>query len=150
MNLDPLALVRRIAQLERRLDALRLPEAALPTWRSTMHSSVDWTGNAFSTTAKTLLDLSSVFNMPANIKAALASIRIRDSASAANDCFLILSPNDTANRGIRVSCEGVANDGWAAGGFWVPCTADGDIYYQIAASGASTMDIYLHFWGYWK
>ena len=25
----------------------------------------------------------------------------------------------------------------------------GDIYYQIAASGTGTMDVYLEIWGYW-
>lgn len=29
------------------------------------------------------------------------------------------------------------------------CDANGDIYYQLTASGSGTMDIYLEIWGYW-
>ena len=31
----------------------------------------------------------------------------------------------------------------------VPCDANGDIYYQIAASGTGTMDVNIQIWGYW-
>jgi len=31
----------------------------------------------------------------------------------------------------------------------VPCNADGDIYYQISASGASTFDVWIQIWGYY-
>jgi hypothetical protein len=30
----------------------------------------------------------------------------------------------------------------------VPCDANGDIYYQVLASGAGTFDIYLEVWGW--
>ena len=31
----------------------------------------------------------------------------------------------------------------------VPCDANGDVYYQIVASGTGTMDVHLQIWGYW-
>ena len=31
----------------------------------------------------------------------------------------------------------------------VPCDANGDVYYLIAASGANTAAISLQIWGYW-
>lgn len=112
-------------------------------------TSTSWNGDAYSTTSKTLIDLSSVFGAPAGIKAAIFMIGICDSSSAANDCFLILSPNNTNNQGITVRCSGLANGKYTNVGVVVPCNANGDVYYQIKASGTSTLNAYLEIWGYW-
>jgi hypothetical protein len=112
-------------------------------------TSTAWDGDAYSTTAKTIIDMSAVFGLPAGIKAVLASTAIRDSASAAGDCFLVLSPTNSALVGLLTDCSGQTNDSWERDVLIVPCDANGDIYYQIAASGASTMDVYLSFHGYW-
>jgi hypothetical protein len=32
--------------------------------------------------------------------------------------------------------------------FIVPCDANGDVYYQIVASGTDTLDAILQIWGY--
>ena len=110
-------------------------------------TSAAWDGDSFSTTAKTKIDLSDVFSAPAGIKAVLVEVEIRDSASAANDCYLILAPNNTAGQGIAFTCPAVDD---RRGRFCalVPCDGSGDIYYQIVASGASTFDIKLEIWGY--
>jgi len=55
-------------------------------------TSTAWDGNAYSTTAKTLIDLSAVFGAPAGIKAILAFVVVRDSGSATGDTWLILGP----------------------------------------------------------
>ena len=112
-------------------------------------TSASWDGDSFSTTAKTLIDLSAVFGAPAGIKAALFTLSIRDSGSAASDTYIVLSSNDTAGSGPKFGCGGLANDAFARGDLTVPCNADGDVYYQIVASGASTMDIYMVIFGYW-
>jgi len=44
---------------------------------------------------------------------------------------------------------GVTNDRQARGMMIIPCDANGDIYYQITASGAGTMDVFVQIWGYW-
>ena len=110
-------------------------------------TSAAWDEDSFSTTAKTKIDLSDVFSAPAGIKAVLVEVEIRDSASAANDCYLILAPNHTAGQGIAFTCPAVDD---RRGRFCalVPCDGSGDIYYQIVASGASTFDIKLEIWGY--
>jgi len=112
-------------------------------------TSTSWDGDARSTTAKTLIDLSAVFGTPANIKAVLIRAEIRDSGSASADTYIFLAPTDAASVGIMESCAGLANDYRARGTHVVPCNGDGDIYYQIAASGAGTMDVKLEIWGYW-
>ena len=50
--------------------------------------------------------------------------------------------------GMAADCSGQTNDAWERNSLIVPCDANGDIYYQIAASGEGTMDIYLKIWGY--
>mgnify|MGYP001569581080 CR=1 FL=1 len=114
-------------------------------------SSTSWDGDAYSTTAKTLIDLSAVFSVPAGVKAVLVQVFIRDSASAAagNDNHIILGPTNTADEGSQVACAGLTNDCWSRGMLVVPCDANGDIYYQTYASGAGTLDVYLYIWGYY-
>ena len=113
-------------------------------------TSTSWDGDSYSTTAKTLIDLSAVFaTVPAGIKAVLLKVAVNDSGSAAGFCTIILAPHNTADVGLQVSCSGLTNDAQATGCLVVPCDANGDIYYQIYASGASTMDVILEVWGYW-
>ena len=117
-------------------------------------TSTAWDGDARSTTAKTLIDLSAVFaGVPAGIKAILVGVTLRDSGSAASTggCFLILSPNNVANSGAAFRCSGLANDANGGGGDVIPCDSNGDIYYQTNASGgaSATLDVWLEIMGYW-
>ena len=110
-------------------------------------TSTSWDGDSFDTTAKTLIDLSAVFSVPAGVKAVLVWVAVRDSLSAANDTFLILSPNNTAASGFFTTPMTV-NDRFNRACLVVPCDSNGDIYYQISASGAGNFDVYLQIWGY--
>jgi hypothetical protein len=133
-------------RVDRRLSAL---ESAKFVPLTSPLTSTSWDGDSFSTTAKTLIDLSSVFGVPAGVGAVLCDIAIRDSGSAANDCFIQLGPVDTNNLGLEHDCSGNADDKYRRGSLIVPCNADGDIYYQIKASGSGTMDVHIQIWGYW-
>ena len=113
-------------------------------------TSASWDGDAFSTTAKTLIDLSAVFGVPAGVKAVQVFVSARDSGSAGSTgIYIYLSPNNTAFS-VAVPCRlgGLPNDFWGEGNGVVPCNADGDIYYEIVASGAGTIDVYMQIWGY--
>ncbi len=150
MSRGDIEALRRVDGLDRALERLQgmLSGASLqPTYLTAPLTSTSWDGDAHSTTAKTLIDLSAVFGVPAGVRWVLVSISLRDSGSAASDCWLALSPNDTAKQGMLVSCLPV-NDRSNRTSAIVPCNADGDIYYQIAASGSGTMDVYLQIWGY--
>lgn len=118
-------------------------------WLTTWLTSTSFDGDSFSTTAKTLIDLSAVFSAPAGIKAVLMFVTLRDSGSAAGTAEVILSPNNSANAGAYVAASGLTNDAVARGLLIVPCDANGDIYYQISATGASTLDLWLQIAGYW-
>ena len=111
-------------------------------------TSTSWDGDSFSTTAKTKIDLSVVFGVPAGVKAVLVNIALRDSGSAANECLISLSPSSVAG-GLTARCSGIANDKFVNACLTVPCDTNGDIYYEISASGAGTMDVFLQIYGYW-
>jgi hypothetical protein len=117
------------------------------TYLSTALSSTDWTGNSFGTTPKTKIDLSAVFGAPANVEAVYCAGSIRDSGSAGTDCNLILSANDVDGQGFRVTATPV-DDRLTGYSIFVPCSTDGDIYYQTATSSTDSMDIFLRIWGY--
>ncbi len=133
-----------------KLDGFDSSDFGRPVFRASSLGSTSWDGDARSTTAKTLIDLSSVFGVPAGVKAVLVEVIVRDSASSSADYngTVILSPNNTANSGLFVSAGGKPNDFRAWGTVIVPCDANGDIYYQILASGTGTTDVWLNIWGY--
>ncbi len=113
-------------------------------------TSTDWDGDARSTTAKTLIDLSVVFGVPAGVKAVLVRMIARDSGSSSGYNQLMLSPNSTAgSAAVQCYLQGVANDVYVSANGIVPCDVNGDIYYQITASGTGTLDAIIEIWGYW-
>ena len=107
-------------------------------------------GDSFPTTAKTVIDLSVVFGVPARARAVDVQVQCNDSGSAGGDCYVILGPTNAANIGIIFSPSGIANDSIARGSGIVSCDANGDIYYQVLATGGAgtTFDIWLEIWGY--
>ena len=143
--------VDRIKRLEREVERLRVKEKQVFVPLTTPLTSTSWDGDSFSTTSKTLIDLSSVFSVPAGVKAVLVQLIARDSGSAAStNIFFGIGPND-----IDASClvmavgRGLPNDTMVYATGVCPCDANGDIYYQIVASGSGTMDCWIRIWGYW-
>ena len=113
-------------------------------------TSTSWDGDAYSTTAKTKIDLSTVFGVPAGVKAILVRLIARDSGSSAGHCQLALSPNNTAGSvAVQAYLQGVPNDAYVSVNGIVPCDGNGDVYYQIVASGTGTLDAVIEIWGYW-
>jgi hypothetical protein len=112
-------------------------------------TSTSFDGDAFSTVGtSTLIDLSAVFGVPAGVKAVLADVSIRDSAAwGAGEYRLDLGPSSTYYYAFRAACYG--GDLLGRGQGVVPCDANGDVYYQTAASGAGTLDVTVRIWGYW-
>lgn len=117
-------------------------------WLTSPLTSASWNWTANSTTGKTLIDMSAVFGAPANIKAILFMVGVRDSGAAGADTYLILSPNNTNFNGPSIDPNPI-NDRYTRGEMIVPCNVDGDIYYQIGASGAGTFDVLLQVFAYW-
>ena len=148
---NELKLLQEIERLKRQVERLKVGEAAagfVPL--TTPLTSTSWDGDSFSTTAKTKIDLSDVFGAPAGIKAILVRVSLRDSGSAAGNPWLLLSPNDTKNMGaLCLRAAGIANDALVDESGICPCDANGDVYYQCAATGSNTLDVWLQIWGYW-
>lgn len=147
---DYTELVREIAILKRDMERLNARETPGLAWRylTSPLTSTSFDGDSFSSTAKLSIDLSAVFGVPAGVKAVYIKTAIRDSGSASNDCILYLSPENAGNTGPAVDTGRIANDVYVRDTLVVPCDANGDIYYQVVASGAGTMDIILQVWGF--
>ena len=132
-----------------KLDGYDSADFGRPVFLTTPLTSTAWEGAARSTTSKTLIDLSAVFGVPAGVKAVSVIAAVRDSASATGEYYMCLSPVNTAGVGPKIACSGLANDKFSYNSFIVPCDGNGDIYYQIAASGTNTFDAYLQIQAYW-
>ena len=121
-----------------------------PAFLTTPLTSTSWDGDARSTTAKTKIDLSDVFGVPDGVKAILVRLTARDSGSSSGTCQFALSPNNTQDSvTIQAYLQGVANDVYVSENGIVPCDANGDVYYQITASGTGTLDAFIEIWGWW-
>jgi len=131
-------------------DVHRLQVIPLPRfiYKTTPLTSASWDGDAYSTTAKTLIDLSAVFGVPAGIKAILVTVTINDSASSGGDYWFMLSPNNTVWSGLNTRLSKVTNSAYHNETHIIPCDANGDVYYQCNTSGAGSMAVILEIWGY--
>jgi hypothetical protein len=122
----------------------------MPVFLTSPLTSADWDGNARSTTAKTLIDLSVVFGAPAGISAINLQILARDSGSAAGQAFFIVAPTaDSYASAGGIWLQGVTNDKYREMNVICPCTMDGDIYYQCEATSTDSLNVTLKIWGYW-
>ena len=143
-------MLSRLQQMEREVERLRVQENGKFVALTTPLTSTSWDGDARSTTAKTLIDLSAVFGVPAGVKAVLVRLVARDSGSSSATCQLAVSPNDTANIVVvQAYLQGFANNVYGSSSGVCPCDTNGDIYYQIAASGTNTLQAWIQIWGYW-
>jgi hypothetical protein len=133
-----------------KLDGLDSTAFGRPVFLAAPLTSTAWDGDAFSTTAKTKIDLSVVFGVPAGAKAILVRLAARDSGSSAGYCQFGLSPNATFDSvAAQAYLQGVPNDVYVSVNGVVPCDKNGDVYYQITASGTGTLDAFIEIWGYW-
>ena len=144
------SLALKLAALEREVERLRVKESGKFIALTTPLTSTAWDGDAFSTTAKTKIDLSEVFSIPAGVKAILVRLVARDSGSSSGYNYIGLSPNNTdGSVAVQAYLQGVPNDVLITSSGICPCDANGDVYYQITASGTGTLDAWLEIWGYW-
>lgn len=140
-------LQKQLTRLQRRVEQLETQEAGSWIWLQAPATSTSWDGDARSTTAKTLIDLSAVFSIPDYVKAVYVRAMIQDSGASGSDRSLLLGPTNSAAVGVGLRCP-PADDRYAEASLIVPCDSNGDIYYQISASGIGTMDVHLQIWGY--
>lgn len=113
-------------------------------------TSTTFDGDLFSTTSKTKIDLSEAYGVPPGVRAVMVAGAVRDSGSVNSDCYMLLDPSDTADKGaVPIDAPRSGNNHFRRfGGLICTCDAGGDIYYQIKASGSSTFKVYLEIIGY--
>jgi len=126
-------------------------ESVMPRWvilpQTSRLTSTAWDGDARSTTGSTLIDMSSVFGSPSNVDAVLLRVAVRDSGSSGTHCYIRFDNAAPGGTSSAVNCPSV-NDKWADQQLTVPTNSDGDIYFDCVASGAGTLDVYVHVHGY--
>lgn len=143
-------LINEIKRMDREIQKLKqfdVPKSdliMLDAWRT----NAAWESTTHSTTAKTLINLATTFSLPSQIKSVVLYILWNDSGSAGTDCFIIFANNAVANNGMGVGPYGLPNSKFAFGQLIIPCTADGNIYYQIKASGVNTLTTIVRPIGY--
>ena len=143
-------IIERLKRIEREVERLRVKEKQVFVPLTTPLTSTSWDGDAFSTTAKTKIDLSVVFGVPAGAKGIFVRLVARDSGSSAGYCQFGLSPNATAGSvAAQAYLQGIQNDVYVSVNGVVPCDENGDVYYQIVASGTGTLNAIIEIWGYW-
>ena len=141
-------IIERLKRLEREVERLRVKEKQVFVPLTTPLTSTSWDGDGYSTVGRTKIDLSSVFGVPDGIKAVLLSVKVRDSASQTSDTYIVLGPTNTAGNGVAVNPQ-YTNDRYNRVVIVVPCDSNGDIYYDITASGTGTFDVIMQVFGYW-
>lgn len=144
---------KRNFQMEELLSTVfvRRNEITRPVFLTTPLTSTAWGGDSFSTTDKTLIDLSAVFGAPAGIKAIAVRIFAQDSGSSStNGTYFGLSPNNVSGElAVVVRPSGMPNDWKVDVAGICPCNSNGDVYFQSTSSGTNTMDVWIQIWGYW-
>jgi len=111
-------------------------------------TSTSWDGDAHSTTAITTVDLEAVFGLPAGVKAVALRVEVRDSGATAWAGWISWGP--AADWPYYMVCRAPGSDVWMTyGPCVVPTDANGDLCYQITASGVSTLDADVSIVGYW-
>lgn len=111
-------------------------------------TSTSWDGDAYSDVGTSTEITNSVFGWPANVKAVLMQIITQDSAAWGTDgLYFACGPSATYWFALASRPKGGDVDDEITG--VVPCDSNASVWYQISASGASTLDVNIRIWGYW-
>lgn len=110
-------------------------------------TSTSWDGDARSTSTGTI-NWHSVFGVPVGARAVWVKVLLQDSGATPNTAYIWMkarSGTTTASLDVRNS---VVSDAPNTGFGLVPIAPDGTSYYDIAASGVGTCDIWLQVVGW--
>ena len=113
---------------------------SVPVFLTTPLTSTSWDGDTKSTADRAIVDLSTVFSVPAGVKAVLISVQTQ--ADAVND-YIRFGPN-SGNNFTLICRTAVANQITHASGV-VPCDANGDIY---CYPSGTVEGVWVWIWGY--
>ena len=140
MNFDEKT-IERIKRLEREVERLRVKEKQVFVPLTTPLTSTSWDGDNKGTDDRAIVDLSTVFGVPAGVKAVLMSIQTQ--GDAAND-YIRFGPNSTYNYALTCRTTVASQIAHAFG--IVPCDSNGDIY---CYTSGTIENVQMWIWGYW-
>ena len=104
-------------------------------------TSTDWDGDTKTTSDRAIVDLSTVFGVPAGIKAVLMSIQTQ--ADAVNE-YIRFGPNSTYDYALICRTPVASQIAHAMG--IVPCDSNGDVY---CYPSGTIENVQVYIWGYW-
>lgn len=133
--------IDRLKRLEREVEKLKVRERGKFVALTTPLTSTSWDGDTKGTGDHAIVDLSTVFGVPAGVKAVLMSIQTQ--GDAAND-YIRFGPDSVNNFTLvcRTQVAGVIAHAFGI----VPCDANGDVYCYTSGTVES---VYVWIWGYW-
>lgn len=141
-------LMKRLTKLEREVERLKVKESPImsnygrPVFLTTPLTSTDWDGDTKGTGDRAIVDLSTVFGVPAGVKAVLMSIQTQ--GDAVNE-YIRFGP-DSGNNFTLICRTQVAGQIAHASGI-VPCDANGDVYCYTSTTNVEGVQVWI--WGYW-
>jgi hypothetical protein len=133
--------IERIKRLEKEVERLRVKEKQVFVPLTTPLTSIDWDGDTKGAGDRATVDLSTVFGVPAGVKAVMMSIQT--TGDAAND-YIRFGPNSTYN--YVLTCRTTVAGVIAHASGIVPCDANGDVY---CYPSGTVENVYVWIWGYW-
>ena len=104
-------------------------------------TSTSWDGDTKTTADRAIVDLSTVFGVPAGVKAVLMSVQTQ--AAAVND-YIRFGPSSTYN--YTLACRTLAADVINVVTGIVPCDSNGDVY---CYPSGTIENVYVWIWGYY-
>lgn len=109
---------------------------------STPLTSTSWDGDTKGIGDRAIVDLSTVFGVPAGVKAVLMSIQTQ--GDAAND-YIRFGPDSGNNFTLTCRTQVAGQIAHASG--IVPCDANGDVYCYTSTTNVEGVQVWI--WGYW-
>lgn len=125
-----------------KLDGLDSTDFGRPVFLTTPLTSTDWDGDTKGTGDRAIVDLSTVFGVPAGIKAVLMTIQT--TGDAAND-YIRFGPN--SDNSFALTCRTTVAGVIAHASGIVPCDANGDVYCYTSTTNVENVQVWI--WGYW-
>lgn len=147
-------IVRKLDRLERRLDALQIPERGwIPHFFTNRLTNEDFNGDWFSTVGSNTKIENTSWSETIPTRARALSIRCyaldTGSSAGGNIYFALYSASTASNGSLIVSLGGVPDANFRDQTALMSCT-DGDIWYRASASGVNTLSVQLFCFGWWE
>lgn len=124
-----------------KLDGLDSTAFGRPVFLTTPLTSTSWDGDTKGTSDRAIVDLSTVFGVPAGVKAVMMSIQTQ--GDAAND-YIRFGTNSSNSFALTCRTQVAGQIAHAQG--IVPCDANGDVYCHPSGTVES---VQVWIWGYW-